>query len=137
MKGLRIATIILLILQIIVCAGVAIWAFTYGGEVAGEAANQAANSGSQSGNNPVGGAVAGAVAGGAAGIAVMLIYILLGGGFIALGIVTIIALIIYLIRKHPSLLGGILALIIVNPIIGVLMIVENQKAKQLPTDIAY
>ena len=132
MKGLRIATIILLILQILACIGLTFWAFIYGSETAGNEAQNAAQTGANNGS-----IIGGAVAGGAVGVTIMILYVILGFIFIALGVVTLIALIIYLIKKHPSLGGAIIALLIVNPIIGILMIIENMKAKALPNDINY
>ena len=119
MKKIRIATIIVLIVQILAWIGLAIWFFVAGLDAAGEAANEAAQSGAENGS-----AVAGAVGGTFVALFSTLGVILITILCFTLAFNTIIALIIYCATKKASIAGGIATILLASLPAGIMMIVE-------------
>jgi hypothetical protein len=121
MKKLRIATNIALVVKLLFWIGIAILLFYSGMDEAGKAAQQTAQ---QAGEQSVTGAVVGGVF---AGVAVA-IFVVLGVFLFAIPVLfTIIILIIYNVKKKPSIGLGVFTIITSCITAGILIIVQRNK----------
>lgn len=131
MTKLHKAIIIVLILQIIIWIGFAVWVFIAGTNAAGEAGKSAAEQGANNGSI-IGGAIGGSVVAVFSELAIIFFTIAIS----VVAIITLIILLIYIKKKEFSIFGGIITFIFSSPIVGILMIIERCiNKKQINTNL--
>ena len=123
MGKLRLAIKIILLINLILAIGFGIWIISSGIAASQEAAQSAANQGAENGS-----VIGGAVAGGLVGAMGIVLTIIVGGIFLIVAFNTLIAFIIYCLKKEHGVVGGILVFLLACPVAGVLIIIEGCKS---------
>jgi len=123
MGKLKLSIKIILLLNLILAIGLGIWILSSGIAASQDAASQTASTAAENGA-PVSGALAGGIVG-ALGILVTIIF---GAILFLIAFNTLIAFIIYCLKKEHGVVGGILVFLLACPIAGVLIIIEGCKS---------
>lgn len=123
MGKLKLSIKIILLLNLILAIGLGIWILSSGIAASQDAASQTASTAAENGA-PVSGALAGGIVG-ALGILVTIIF---GAILFLIAFNTLIAFIIYCLKKEHGVVGGILVFLLACPVAGVLIIIEGCKS---------
>ena len=123
MGKLKLSIKIILLLNLILAIGLGIWILSSGIAASQDAASQTASTAAENGA-PISGALAGGIVG-ALGILVTIIF---GAILFLIAFNTLIAFIIYCLKKEHGVVGGILVFLLACPVAGVLIIIEGCKS---------